>query len=140
MISMILLSLILHRDPATVGLIYRNAPAAPMLAVADVECESWFKWSARHPNYDKQGNLLSTDWHWYQINDKAHNPYHNSRMSHAREGGRLLSVALLVARGDEVKAISYMNSGSLTKSMEWGAVVVTLASRLRNAVVFWGGK
>jgi soluble lytic murein transglycosylase-like protein len=104
-----LVAIVLGRPVETVDKILREAirkDLDPYLVAALVEQESGFYWLAENVNEDG-----STDFGWFQINDKYHEQFRNNKDLHIDKGLEILLVAMIVEGWDWERALARYNAG-----------------------------
>lgn len=90
-------------------------PENQKIAVAVMTAESQRYPDAWHENTDEEGNILSTDWGLFQLNDKAQDialPYHLEPIANAQK-----AYDIFKNRGKQFTAWAAYNSGNYERWM-----------------------
>ena len=141
MLRAILIAAMINRPAPYVARVYEATPVAPLHGVCLVEKEAWFKPTALHINWNEDHTIvLSTDFGWWQLNDRFHPQYRGDLAAHNRYGANYFTKVLFEQRFDFRAAIAAYNTGNprSSRGLEWADQVLLLYDRLR--VMDWWPK
>lgn len=127
MTAVLLLAVLLCRDPALVQMVYLEAGVD---GVAVVEMESRF-----NPRAIRREGHGYTSWGLWQLDNQWHPQYRDDLAAHNREGARYLEECKEAANGDFALAVAFYNGGNHpgAYSRAWGKRV----EAKRDALLSW---
>ena len=124
-----IIAMTLHRPVDRVNLIYTYAPIEKVFNCAIVEGESRFNPKALNKNI-KNGIILSTDWGYYQLNDRHHPQFRDDIKAHVEYGSDFVTRLIMEAKGNYRKALRGYNAGHA-----YPDYIMAIFERIKSAII-----